>query len=585
MGKRWRIQPHDAARVAELERRAGLPTVVAQLLASRGVQSPEAARQFLRPSAQDLYDPDSLPGMSEATSRILAAIDARRRITIYADYDADGMSAAAILFRCLQLLGACVNIHVPNRLEDGYGLNDDALATLAAQGTSMVITVDCGIASVHEARTAQRLGLELIITDHHHLGAELPDAAALVHPRLPGSTYPFGGLSGAGVAFKLAWSLCRRRCGASRVSQPMRKLLIEALALAAIGTVADVVPLLDENRRIVRSGLPALKEHPPPGIACLLELTRLKDRPELTSEDIAYVVAPRLNAAGRLGQAMLGIELLTTENPDRAAVLANYLHEQNATRDSLERGTYQVALAQLKQMGDPHTAPALVVAGDGWHPGVLGLVAGRLAEKFHRPTVVISVDPTGLRPAVGSARSACGLHLHEALSQCSRWLLAYGGHAAAAGLKMDPRHIPAFREAFCQVAAACIPPQDRVAELVIDAEAPLSQLSEQTVRHIELLAPFGEGNPRPILCTTEVCLAAPPRPLGSSGRHLALPVVQHQQTIRAVAFGKPEWLDALGDFRGPIDIAYSPVLNHFGGKCSVEMHLVDWRPSATRGQT
>lgn len=579
MGKRWRIQPHDAAQVAQLERRAGVPTVVAQLLASRGVQSAEAARQFLRASARDLHDPELLPGAVEATHRILRAIETGRRITVYGDYDADGMSAAAILYRCLRLLGAEVDIYIPNRLDDGYGLNDDALSSIRARGTSLVVTVDCGIASQHEAHTARQLGLELVITDHHEFRGELPDADVLVHPRLPNTNYPFGELCGAGVAFKLAWSLCRRACGSTRVNDRMRDFLIEALGLAAIGTIADVVPLRDENRLLVRNGLPALKDRAPPGLAAMMQITRLKDRRELSSEDIAYVIAPRLNAAGRLGQAMLGVELLTTNDPDRAGTLAQYLHEQNETRDSLERGIYQMALARVKELGDPHSAPALVVDGEGWHPGVIGLVAGRLADKFHRPTVVISVDRSGLRPAVGSARSACGLELHKALERCAAWLLAYGGHSAAAGLKIHPKNIDAFRQAFCEIAAEWIAPEDRVAELFIDAEAPLSQLSEETVRQMELLAPFGEGNPRPVLCTAEVYVAAPPRPLGSGGRHLAFPVVQHQQTVRAVAFSKPDWMDALAQHSGPIDIAYSPVINHFAGRQTVEMHLLDWRPS------
>ncbi|GIW95034.1 MAG: single-stranded-DNA-specific exonuclease RecJ [Pirellulaceae bacterium] len=580
MGKRWRIQPHDAACVAELERRVGVPAVVAQLLASRGIRHADAARQFLKAPASDLYDPDLLPGIPEATKRILGAIRRGRRITVYGDYDADGMSATAILVRCLRLLGADVDVYVPNRLDDGYGLNDDALELIARRGTSLVVTVDCGIASVEEAKTARRLGLELIVTDHHEPQADLPDADVLVHPRLPGSRYPFGALCGAGVAFKLAWSLCRAYCGQERVSGAMRGFLIQSLGLAAIGTIADVVPLLDENRLLVRHGLTALTDRPPPGLAALMQVTRLANQRQLTSEDIAFVIGPRLNAAGRLGEAMLGVELLATDNEERARTLAQHLHEQNEKRDSVERGIYQMAIARLKELGDPHEAPALVVDGQGWHPGVIGLVAGRLAEKYHRPTVVISVDPTGLRPAVGSARSACGLELHRALAHCERWLLAHGGHAAAAGLKIDPRYISDFRKAFCEVAAAWIAPEDRVAELWIDAEAPFSQLSEQTVQQIEQLAPFGEGNPRPVLCTVAVEVNGPLKMLGTSGRHFAVELRQHQQTIRAVAFGKPQWIEMLGRLQTSIDVAYSPVLNRFGGRCSVEMQLVDWRPSS-----
>lgn len=580
MGKRWKIQPHDAACVAELERCVGVPAVVAQLLASRGIRHAAAARQFLKAPATDLYDPDLLPGVPEATRRILEALRVGRRITIYGDYDADGMSATAILLRCLRLVGASVDAYVPNRLDDGYGLNHEALELIARRGTQLVITVDCGIASIDEARAARRLGLELIITDHHEPHAVLPDADVLVHPRLPGGQYPFGALCGAGVAFKLAWSLCRAVAGRERVEGALRAFLIQSLGLAAIGTIADVVPLLDENRLLVRHGLAALCDRPTPGVAALFQITRLAKQRDVSSEDIAFVVAPRLNAAGRMGEAMLGVELLATDDPERARLLAEHLNNQNEKRDSVERGIYQMALARLKELGDPHAAPALVIDGEGWHPGVIGLVAGRLAEKYHRPTIVISIDPNGLRPAIGSARAACGLELHKALAQCERWLLAHGGHAAAAGLKIDPRSIPAFRQAFCDIAAAWIAPEDRVSELRIDAEAPLCQLSEQTVQQIEQLAPFGEGNPRPVLCTIDVHLNSSPKLLGSSGRHFAVELRQHQQAVRAVAFSQPHWVELLMRQQGPIDVAYSPVLNRFAGKCSVEMQLIDWRPSS-----
>jgi len=579
MGNRWRISPHDAQRVTTVERSAGVPPVVAQLLVARGIDEPESIRQFLEPRLTQLRDPDTLPGLPAAVDRIMDAVRAGRRIAVYGDYDADGMTAAAILIRCLRHVGADVDHHIPNRLDDGYGLNDDALRNLAARGISLVVTVDCGITSVREAETAARLGLELIITDHHELSDRLPNALGLVHPRLPGSDYPFAGLCGAGVAFKLAWGLCRVASGAARVTEPLRDFLLQAIGLAAIGTVADVVPLVDENRLIVRRGLESLTQRPPVGVAALMRVTRLNEKARLTSEDIAFVLGPRLNAAGRMGQAQLAVELLTTESAERANELAEYVHTLNVQRDGVERSVLQLAARRIRERHDPERDAALVLDGDDWHLGVIGLVAGRLADKYHRPVIVISRDGAGVKPAVGSARSGGGLDLHATLAECGEFLVGHGGHAAAAGLKIHPHRIDAFRAAFCGAASRRSADGGTEFELRIDAETPFSQLTVRTVRQIEMLAPFGEGNPRPVLCASRVTLAGEPRTIGGGDRHLAIEMVQLRTTLRGVAFGKGEWADALRNHAGPLDVAFSPVINEFRGRQTVEMHLVDWRPS------
>ncbi|HWA99599.1 MAG TPA: DHH family phosphoesterase, partial [Pirellulales bacterium] len=301
MAKRWRIRPHDADRVRALERVAGVPAVVAQLLLGRGIDHPERIRDFLDCKLSHLGDPAELPGAVEAAERLHAAIAAKRKIAVYGDYDVDGVTGSSLLVRCLRLLGADATTYVPHRIDEGYGLNDDALRTLAAQGVQTVVTVDCGIASVAEARTAAELGLELIITDHHCYGDQLPAAAALVHPRLPGSVGGFSELSGAGVAFKLAWALCQRTSGAKKVSEPMRDFLVDAVALAAIGTVADCVPLVGENRVLVQFGLKTLRQRPNLGLAALERVAELDRKAELDCEDIGFTLAPRINATGRLG--------------------------------------------------------------------------------------------------------------------------------------------------------------------------------------------------------------------------------------------------------------------------------------------
>ncbi len=580
MGKQWRIHSHDSQRVITLEKRAAISPIVAQLLICRGMDDPAAVHRFLDAKMSSLRDPEELPGVTAAADRIYAAVREHRRIVIYGDYDADGMTSAALLYLCLRLLGADVGYYVPNRLEEGYGLNDDALRTLAARGASLVISVDCGIASVGPAEVARELGLELIVTDHHEFADQLPAAAAIVHPRLPGHQYPFGGLCGVGVSFKLAWALCCRASESKKVSDRMRNFLLSAIGLAAIGTVADVVPLLDENRVLVRHGLKSLRERPTVGVAALMRVAGFDQKASLASEDIAFGMAPRLNAAGRLGQAQLGVELLTTESAERAEALAEYIHQLNSSRDSLERSVYLAATKQIKEECDLEGDAAFVLSGSGWHAGVIGIVAGRLAEKYCRPVVLISIDELGTRAATGSGRSACGLNLHEAFLHCREHLVGCGGHAAAAGLKVEEQQIDLFRASFCEYAAAAITDADRQAYIEIDVEAPLSQLTLQTVQQLERLAPFGAGNPRPVLCATGVRLAEAPRRMGKGERHLSAKVLQHGVSLRAIAFGGGEWYDELSGMEGQLDIAFRPVINEFRGRRSVEIHLVDWRRSA-----
>lgn len=580
MGKRWRIQPHDATQVSALEKSAGIPPVVAQLLVGRGLHQADSAVEFLEAKMSGLRDPELLPGLTQAADHLAAAIRDRRRIAIYGDYDADGMTATSILVRCLRLLDADVIYFVPNRLTDGYGLNRDALQKLAADGAEVVVTVDCGIASLEEADVARQLGLELIVTDHHEMKESLPAAVAIVHPRLPGSSYPFAGLCGAGVAFKLAWGLCQRMCGAKKVTPRLRQFLLTAVGLAAIGTVADVVPLLDENRLIVRHGLRALRENATPGLQALMNVTKLRERSQLSSEDLAFMIGPRLNAAGRLGQAGLGVELLLTDDPARANWLAEYLHELNGSRDSLDRSVYLAAKKQLQDQFDPENDSALVLAGRDWHAGVIGIVAGRIAERFNRPTIIISLDKAETMPATGSARSACGIALHEVLADCSEHLVGHGGHAAAAGLRILPDKVDEFRAAFCRRVAELVDVRQALPEVLIDAEAPFSQLTTRVVKQIEMLAPFGEGNPRPTLCATDVQLAGPPQRMGGGDRHLSLRLKHQRTTLRAVAFGKAEWADDLEQTER-VDVAFRPVINDFRGFAKVELQLVDWKPAAS----
>ncbi|GAB5402494.1 MAG: single-stranded-DNA-specific exonuclease RecJ [Aureliella sp.] len=580
--KQWRFAQQDQAAVDAFCEKYEVHPVVAQLLLKQGLEGDDAVRRFLDAKLTDLRAPQQLPGVNEAVERIWTAIQGEEEIVVYGDYDADGMTSTAILYRCLKLLDAKVSYHLPNRMEEGYGLHVDSIEKLAARGKQLVITVDCGIASVEPAKRAKELGLSLVVTDHHRFGDQLPEADALVHPALPGSDYPFAGLCGAGVAFKLAWALCQKKSGAVRVDDHLRDFLLSAIGLAAIGTVADVVPLQDENRVIVRNGLKALAQHSPLGVRKLLEMNKLADKKALDSEDIGFTIAPRLNAAGRLGQAQLGVELLITEDDARADALASYIHELNANRQKLERSINISATKQLKETHCLETDPAFVLASPSWHPGVIGIVAGKLAEKHHRPVVLIALDKLGAKPGTGSARSPNGVNLHAALMQCSDLLVSGGGHAAAAGLKVEENNVPAFRSAFLEAVAEQASEVETVDQLEIDAEATLNQLDLMSVNQIEKLGPFGSENPRPVFVAKGVKLADAAQPLGESGLHLSVRLEQFGKQIRAVNFGKAEsWLPELDAVDGTIDIAFRPVINEFRGFRSVEVHLIDFRPSQT----
>jgi single-stranded-DNA-specific exonuclease len=585
MAKRWRIHPHDPDRIAALGRAAGIPAVVAQLLICRGITDPDGARNFLEPKLTALRDPQLLPGCAEAVRRIHAAAAAGGRIVVYGDYDVDGVTGTAILWLCLKMLGAEATYYVPHRIEEGYGLHAEAVRAWGDGKAELLVTVDCGIACVEEAALARRLGLDLIITDHHQPGPVLPEAAAIVHPRLPGSAYPFGDLSGSGVAFKLAWALCQQASGAQKVSPRMRDFLLQAVGLAALGTVADVVPLVDENRVLVHHGLESLAKCPTLGVATLMRIAGVQakrhddGKERLQSEDISFSLAPRLNAAGRLGQPQLAVELLVTDRPERALELAQYIDQLNATRQTLERSIQLAAGKQIAEQCDAAEDAAFVLAERGWHPGVIGIVAGRLADKHHRPVILIAQDQLGVKPGIGSGRSVAGFNLHAALAQCGQLLVSYGGHRMAAGLKIEEDKVGAFRAAFCELAAAELS-GPRGADLTIDAEAPFSAFTLQAVHQLERLAPFGAHNDRPLLCASGATLVGPPKAIGSGGRHLALKLSQHGVVLRAVAFGGAEWAEPLAALEHPIDVAFRPVVNTYQGRHNVELHLVDWRMTA-----
>ncbi len=588
MERLWQFVAHDRSAIAALESVHGLPPILAQLMVARGITNHEEVKQFLEFRLSDLRDPEDLPGAVHAAEVLWSAVQAGKRIWIYGDYDADGMTATAVLYRCLQTLGAQPRYHVPNRLEDGYGLNVDALSQLHRKGAEVVVTVDCGISSLQAAQHAAALGLQLIITDHHTMSAELPIAAAIVHPALPGCHPLLKNLSGAGVALKVAWALCQLAsrnkpsngpATGGKVSPEMRQFLMMAIGWTAIGTVADVVPLVGENRILVHYGVACLKNDPGLGLQQLMRVTQLDEKARLRADDIGFTLAPRLNAAGRLGQAALAIELMVTQDSSRALALAEYVHQLNVSRDSLDRKIYIAAKKELQEKFDLDNDPAIVLADPSWHVGVIGIVAGRLAEKYGLPTVLISLDPTGIKAGTGSCRNGGGdFDLYQALAACQEYVEGFGGHRAAAGLQIRSENVSAFREVFFDYVQRHNANANKQRPLKIDAEASLHQLTVETLNQIEKMAPFGQGNPVPVLCTSEVELIEP-KTMGGGERHLSVQVKQDSFTFRAVAFGKSDWLVALQENSGRADIAYRPVINEFRGYKRVELQLIDWRPT------
>jgi single-stranded-DNA-specific exonuclease len=571
--KQWHLLPHDQSAIDRLSRALQVSPIIAQLLLNRNIAEPAQAVNFLDAPLTGLLEPELLPGIPAAVERIFAAIQEQKKICIYGDYDVDGVTATSILLLGLTLLKANVEFHVPHRLDDGYGLNSETLNKLALNGVNLVITVDCGIASLEEAEEANRLGMELIITDHHEMKATLPHASVLVHPRLPGTSYPFGGLCGAGVAFKLAWALCKKACGSTKVTPELREYLLEAVLLASLGTVADVVPLFEENRIFVRHGLARLRTKPMIGLRALMKCAKLETKTNLASMDIGYAIAPRINAAGRLGTARLAVELLTTRNQQRADILADYLERQNQERQLIERRI----LAEARTQAEQHLhAPAFVLASPEWHPGLLGIVASRLVDQYARPVLMIALRD-GQPLGQGSGRSIPGLKLHEALQACNGDLVGHGGHASAAGFRIIPTSIDAFRENFCAAVTSAIGSEPHAHRLTIDAEVPFAALTTGLMQSIDKLEPYGAGNPPPLLLADRLQIVGEPRKVGNGERHLSFKVRQDRKELRAIAFAMGDRCDELMSQQGQCCLVFVPRWNEWQGYKNVEIEVKDFQ--------
>lgn len=569
MSKQWLIREPSPHR-DEAARRWRVPPIVAQILINRGLEVDRPGEAFLTPQMKDLHPPHLLPGAVQAADLIVAAVRSRDKIVLYGDYDVDGTTGLAILWHVLRLADADVSFYVPHRIEEGFGLNLDAANRLVEDGTQMIITVDCGITATREARALRRRGVKLVITDHHAPHDTIPPADAVVHPTV-GGDYPNPDLCGAGVAFKLAWAIAQKLSNADRVNPEFRALLLRLLPLAALGTIADVVPLRGENRIIAKHGLEGLARPSLPGLDALIDSAGL-NRERISGYDVGFRLAPRINAAGRMGHARLAVELLTKADEARAREIALYLEEHNRSRQATERKIVKQAHEMIERDGLASDARrALVLASEGWHAGVIGIVAARIVDRYHRPTVLIALSGG---EGQGSARSIPHFDMAEALAACDRHLLSYGGHSMAAGLRIAADRVGDFSEAFVALANNLLTGDDMIPKLRLDAEVSLGELTLSTTEAITGLGPFGMGNPKPKLATQWLELVEEPRLVGAQRTHLQASFVQGGVRMRSIGFGLGGCIEDLKQHRR-CRAAFEPIINEYNGRRSVEMQIVD----------
>ncbi len=572
--KQWVIRSSDR-RCADLAKAVKVCPLVAQVLINRGITEAGSASGFLRPKLTDLIDPGLMPGIAPAVERLKRATADREKITVYGDYDVDGLTGEAILWQLLTLLGADVDYYIPHRVDEGYGLNAEAVEGLAKQGSRLLVTVDCGVTAFRSAEIAARLGLDLIITDHHQPDSEWPKAVAIVHPALDES-YPNPDCAGAMVAFKLAWALANEFSAGPKLEPRLRDFMIGATSLAAMGTVADIVDLRGENRILTSYGLKALPDCKLSGIQALIETAGLTGH-QLDSFHIGFRLAPMLNAAGRMGHARLAVELLTSDSPIRSMQIAEYLKEQNSQRQQCERKIFKQACEMIVEGDLNHPdRKSIVLASENWHTGVIGIVASRIVDKFYRPTIMINTGSTENGIAQGSGRSVPGFCLLSAIKACCRHLTTFGGHKMAAGITIEPDKIDQFAAEFEAYAKQNLSRDNEVAQLHIDALVPLSEFRIETVNELQLLGPFGQGNPEPTFATKGVRLAGPPRRVGSGREHLQLAITDNTATIRCIGFGFGKLEKKLLEYDF-FDVAYQPQINTYNGSSNVEFVLTDIR--------
>jgi single-stranded-DNA-specific exonuclease len=565
----WEARGTAAAEdVARLERALQLPTPLCTLLATRGFTDPSDARDFLKPRLERMHDPAAFAGMADAVARIRRAIEDGEGILVHGDYDVDGICAAAMLTRVLRGLGARADAFVPHRLLDGYDLGPAGIRAAAAAGARLIVTADCGTVAHDAVDAARASGIDVIITDHHTPAPTLPAAVAVLNPNRPDCGYPFKGLAGVGVAFKLCQAL-HAACGAPADA------LLWYLDLVALASVADLAPLTGENRLFVRYGLRLLPQTRNTGLGALLDAALVDRTRPVTAGQASHVIAPRINAVGRMGAAARGLSLLLTDDAGEAASLAAVLEEENRERRAVDRETLRHALAMLESDYDPARDYGVVLASTGWHPGVIGIVASRVVERIHRPTVLIALDDDGVH-ARGSARSIARFHLYDAIRDCGHLLERYGGHRQAAGMDIRPDRIAAFRAAFNERARTVLTEDDLRARCFVDLDVRLSDVTPRLFDLLRHFGPFGLGNPTPLLAARNVRLARL-KVVGSGHARVALE--QDGARFDGIGFGMADAFAALQPGDARVDLVFHLHEDEWNGRRRLQAKIVDVRPA------
>ena len=575
MQKKWRILSPDSKQVSILADSLGCQPAVAAALINRGIHSPDHATAFLEPSLAHVRSPFLMKDVGRAVERILLAVRRREKVLIFGDYDADGITATALLFEFLAYLDADVDCYIPDRLTEGYGFSRDHIENRAIpDGISLIITVDCGMSSFEAVSAASRAGIDVIITDHHEPPPLIPEAVAVLNPKQPDCHSGFSWLAGVGVVFNLILALRKRLRDDGFWDERPEPNLKAACDLVALGTVGDMVPLVRENRIYVKAGIEVIASDPRPGIKALLGVCRLLDRP-FNARDIAFRLAPRLNAAGRLRHASTALRLLTTSDVETAHAIAKELNQQNAKRHKIEKHILSEVVQRLENNPKLLEQRTLVLDQKGWHRGVIGIVASRLVDRYNRPAVVIAVaDGIGK----GSARSPDGFDLFEGFKSCARHLEKFGGHKAAAGLTLRAENIPAFRRDFESIVCQKTRPEDFVPELVIDREIPASDVSAELADQLEGLAPFGKGNPEPLFILSDIEILST-RTVGSQHLQMRLrpsnpPRLNRAKPLDAILFNQGAVAPQPGHL---CHIACHVRWNRWQDQKRIQLVIRDWR--------
>jgi len=559
----WVVAPEpDYRRVDELAKSIGIPNIIVKILLNRGLETGEQIQSFIDPKMDDLADPFKIDGMDKAVERLVDALRNNEKIMVYGDYDVDGITASALMFLVLNKLGAQVVYYLPNRLVEGYGLSEDGINEAIEKGVTLIVTVDTGVTAVEEVEFARDHGIDVLVTDHHEPGETLPNCSSIVNPKVDKESEHGNELAGVGVAFKVAQALYRRL-------QQDEQELEQHLDLVALGTSADIVPLVHENRILTKYGIRQIVRTTKPGLKKLVFVSGLMGK-EISTGQVVFILAPRINAIGRLGDAAQAIKLLTTRDERSAAEIARFLDEENRRRKAIDEKTLNEALEQIERTVDLENDKAIVLESSGWHQGVIGIVASRLVEKYYLPTVLISIDN---EVGKGSARSIPAFHMYEALKDCGDILLRFGGHKYAAGLSIEPQHVPEFRHRLKQIAKERLNVDDLTPKLNIDAELDLDDIDMDFVKTIEMFAPFGPQNMRPIFLTRNLNIVGQPYVVGRN--HLKMKVRRGEKDFDVIGFGFGDHAHNLAMRGVDVDMAYVVEANTYYEQPRIQLRVKD----------